>query len=90
MTQIKTKSSHVASWHKVQDEIRKLVKDLPLEHRRVVQKTSEILTQLRPLERRKAWDLIRQRYKRGELDYPWLASFLVVLGRLKVEENAKP
>lgn len=87
MVQIKTKSSLTASQHEVQDEIRKLTEHLSLGQRSAVLRTSKVLAELSASERHRALDIIRQWDNNGGLDYPWLASFLTVLDKLKAEES---
>ena len=87
MGQIATKSSLDASRHEVQDKIRKLAEHLSLRQKSVVLRTSKILAELSASERHAALNIIRQQDKNGGLDYPWLASFFAVLGKLKAEES---
>jgi len=87
MGQVITKSSFVECHHHVQDEIRKLTKNLPLRQRSAVLRISNRLAELPASERRAALNIIRQRYENRGLDYPWLTSFLAVLGNLKAEQS---
>ena len=87
MGQIAIKSSPVASLHEFQDKIRKLTERLSLRQRSAILRTSKVLAELPTSERRAALAIIRQRDKNGWLDYPWIASFLTVLSKLKAEEN---
>jgi hypothetical protein len=87
MAEIATKSLPVLSHYKVHDKIRKFAQHLPLRQKSVVLRASKMLAELSPSERHAALDIIRQWNNNGELDYPWLASFLAVLGKLKAEEN---
>ena len=85
MTQ--AKRSPVAANDGIQGVIRRCIRNLPLQQRLAVIKNSEVLAELRASDRRKALNIIRQRDKRGELDYPWLNGFLEVLRVLKSGEN---
>jgi hypothetical protein len=87
MGKVTTKSSPVAPRQTVQDEIRELAEHLPSRRRSALLKTSKTLADLPASQRRRALGIIRQRAGGKRFDYRWITSFLVVLGRLKAEED---
>lgn len=87
MSNIKSKYSLLESRHEVQNTTNKLLIDFSLSQKLAMLKASQVLAQLRPAERRAALNAIKQRDKRDEIDFAWLAGFLKVLRALKAEEN---
>ena len=87
MGQVRTKSELVDSRHKVQDEIRKLVRGSGVAKKLTATRASNVLAAMKPSERRAVLDIMKKRDKNGKLNYLWLATFLKVLKALKTEEN---
>lgn len=87
MRKMEGKSSLLESQHEVQGKVRKLLRGMLLNQKLAMLKAPELLSELRPSERREALHAIKQRDQRAELDVIWLASFLKVLRALKAEEK---
>ena len=81
------RKSSVAAFSSELWEIKKVAEQLSSGQRSAGPMTLDVLSQLRASERRSAIDIIRRRYKDGELDRSWLSNFIEVLTKLKAEEN---